>query len=276
MKNCVFLAASAQHVGKTSASVGVVRGVQRMLFQKNIRGTVGYMKPVGQKSVCMPDGDKMVHVDKDVPVFKEILGCTNSSYREMNPVLIGKSYTRRYLDGEISSEMEFEQIRKSFESIVNKSAFTVVEGTGHVGVGSLVGLGNAHIAGRLGIPMVLVLNGGIGSTIDEFVMNRELCLAEGAVIRGVILNKVKPEKLNDIVNYTGDALQRYFDCPILGTVPDIEAVSKTKHVTKLNIEEEDRLEETATHYSNHIDIPELIESVNRPDFSDHLAAATYL
>jgi len=238
-----------------------------MIRQKNIRGgTVGYMKPVGQKSVCCPDErEGSILVDKDVPVFKEIFDCTGD-YREMSPVLIGKTYTRRYLKGEISSDNEFARIRQCFESIAQKSTFTVVEGTGHVGVGSVVGLGNARVAARLGVPMVLVLNGGIGSTIDEFVLNREAILAEGATIRGVILNKVKPEKMAEMRNFTGEALQRYFDVPLLGLVPDIEASSQCKHTEKLNIHEIERTLETADHYRKHIDIPLMIDAINQPEY----------
>lgn len=274
MKNCVFIAASAQHVGKTSASTGVVHGIKKFVQKRAIPGSVGYMKPVGQKSVCLKVGSRDIVVDKDVPVFKNTLGCAGD-YSEMSPVLIGKTYTRRFLDGEISAEAELTRIRRCFENISAKSTFTVVEGTGHVGVGSVVGLGNARVAAQLGVPMVLVLNGGIGSTIDEFVMNRETCLAEGASIRGVILNKVIPEKVEEIRHYTGEALQRYFDTPLLGVVPDIEAVPNSvhKHEKKLNTQEEERTLETANHYSNNIDVSLLIDVVNQPECVPQLQVA---
>lgn len=43
---------------------------------------------------------------------------------------------------------------------------------GHVGVGSVVGLSNARVARELGLEIVLVANGGLGSTFDELELNR--------------------------------------------------------------------------------------------------------
>ena len=45
--------------------------------------------------------------------------------------------------------------------------FVVVEGTGHCGVGSVLGWNNARVAATLGVDVVLVANGGIGSTFDD-------------------------------------------------------------------------------------------------------------
>ena len=73
----------------------------------------------------------------------------------------------------------------------------LVEGTGHCGVGSVVGLNNAEVAKMLGLEMVLVANGGLGSPFDELMLNKTLCDHTGTKIRGVIVNKVKPEKVVD-------------------------------------------------------------------------------
>jgi len=236
----LFVAATRQHTGKTSAALGIVSGLQYLLnaAQPPLRPSrhgaagapdaplgVGFMKPVGQKSVRVREGSRHFGVDKDVPLFKELLGCAGA-YSEMSPVLVGKGYTRKYLQGKISAADELARIRRSFEAIAHKSDLVVVEGTGHVAVGACVGLSNARVAAHLNAPMVLVLNGGIGSTLDEFVLNAQLCHAEGARIGGVILNKINPSKLRDVEKFTVDALERVHGVPVLGCVPDFEFLSR--------------------------------------------------
>lgn len=213
----VFIAATAQHTGKTSASLGIVSGLQQILEHKK----VGFMKPVGQKSIEVTHGinfEKSV-VDKDVPLFKELLNC-EGVYSEMSPVLIPKGYTKSFLNGNISAESEMAHVENCFDSIRSKSDIVVCEGTGHVGVGSAVGLSNATVAAKLNIPMILVVNGGIGSTLDEFALNAQFCQSQGATIGGVILNKVKEDKVQDMLEYTGAALEKWFNVPLLGVVPD--------------------------------------------------------
>ena len=50
--------------------------------------------------------------------------------------------------------------------------------TGHCGVGSVLGWNNARVAATLGVDVVLVANGGIGSTFDDLALNVLACRAE--------------------------------------------------------------------------------------------------
>lgn len=78
----------------------------------------------------------------------------------------------------VPSDVEFDKqvalIKRGFRNICANNDFVVVEGTGHVGVGSVIGLSNARVARELGIDMVLVAKGGIGSTFDELELNRQV------------------------------------------------------------------------------------------------------
>ena len=60
-------------------------------------------------------------------------------------------------------------------SSINKGmSITICEGTGHAGVGSVVGTGNARVAEELGADVVLVANGGLGRAFDELQLNRAM------------------------------------------------------------------------------------------------------
>ena len=211
----LFVAATRQHVGKTSVSLGLVAGMQQLF-----RGKVGYCKPVGQESISLRDEltGRRIIVDKDVPLFKESLGCVGD-WSEMSPVLIGKGKTKEFLDGRIPIRELMTRAVNGVMSIRTKCEFQVIEGTGHVGVGSICGISNSIIAATIRSPMVLVVNGGIGRAFDDLTLNKALCEAEGATIIGVILNKVQREKMEQTEIYMRKALSRWM-IPLIGVVPE--------------------------------------------------------
>lgn len=94
----IYVAATKEHVGKTSTSMALLSGLQKR-FHK-----VGFMKPVGQKSlrVQTDDGD-WINIDKDAVLVKEHFGLDHLDYRHTSPVLIPQGYTKDYLDGDRKS-----------------------------------------------------------------------------------------------------------------------------------------------------------------------------
>jgi len=112
-------------VGKTSVSLSIV-GAMQQLF----KGRVGYCKPVGQESIVVRDGTtaKRVLVDKDVPLFKEALGCVGE-WHEMSPVLMRKGFTKEFLDGRVPVRELHERAVNGVMSIRSRCEFQVIEGT---------------------------------------------------------------------------------------------------------------------------------------------------
>jgi phosphate acetyltransferase len=141
----------------------------------------------------------------------------------MSPVVIPPGYTRKFLDGEITLESQLRKIRQSFERITAQNDYTIVEGTGHTGVGSIVDVNNARVAAELGIDMILIANGGIGSAFDDLALNYSLCREYGVRVRGVILNKVRPDKLEMVREYFPKALEKW-DIPLIGVVPNLSVL----------------------------------------------------
>lgn len=99
-----------------------------------------------------------------------------------------------------------------------------MEGTGHTGVGSIVDVNNARVAAELGIDMVLIANGGIGSAFDDLALNYALCRDYGVTVRGVILNKVRPDKVEMVAEYFPKAL-RQWGMPLIGVVPNLPSLA---------------------------------------------------
>lgn len=159
----IFVAATKQHVGKTTTSLALMSGLQKR-FPK-----VGFIKPVGQQHVTVHSETlgKEIRVDKDICLLKEQFHLDHIDYRHMSPVIIPRGYTKKYIDGEISYDEQLKDIEHAFEKVSEASDVVLLEGTGHCAVGSVVGVNNAQVAGMLGASMILIANGGLGSAFDE-------------------------------------------------------------------------------------------------------------
>lgn len=204
----IFVAATGQHVGKSTLCLGIIAGLKKRY--KNI----GFLKPVGQEHVQVESGSQ---VDKDVVLFKEQFRL-KADYEDMSPVIVPSGFTRRYLDGDFDDASFLDKITKAYEHVTARNDYTVVEGTGHVGVGTIIGLNNARIAAALGLDVIIICQGGLGSSLDELALNITLCHHHGARVRGVILNRVLDSKRKMLLNYFPRALQ-IWDIPLIGAIP---------------------------------------------------------
>ena len=139
-------------------------------------------------------------------------------YADMSPVLIPSGYTRRFLDGEIDPRQQEEAVTSAWERMSASYPNMVVEGTGHMGVGSIVGLDNARVAKLLGLDVVLVCEGGLGSAFDELSLNLSVCREQGVTVRAVVLNKCRVDKLEMLREYFTKALMPH-GIPLAGVVP---------------------------------------------------------
>lgn len=204
----LFIASTGQHVGKTTTCLGLFSGLKKRFAH------VDYMKPIGQEHV---EVKKRLSVDKDVLIFKEHFAL-KASYKDMSPVLIPTGFTRQFLDKKIDEKDLIDRIKDALKALHKKNGFVIVEGTGHCGVGSIINLNNAQVASLLGIPMVLVASGGLGSAYDELILNKTLCEMHGVKVLGIILNRVLPEKKSMVEHYMPLALRRS-KLPLIGSIP---------------------------------------------------------
>lgn len=208
MSNAIFVASTGQNVGKTTICLGLIAALRKRFSQ------IGFIKPIGQQHVQVEPG---LNVDKDVVLFKKHFNI-QTHYIDMSPIILPSGFTRDFLDG-LVDEKEMEQtICSSFEKVRQENHFTIVEGTGHVGVGSIIQLNNARVASLLGLEMILVASGGLGSTFDELALNIALCREYGVKIKGIILNRVLSDKREMIENYFPKALQKW-NIPLMGCLP---------------------------------------------------------
>ncbi|MDF1867690.1 MAG: AAA family ATPase [Saprospiraceae bacterium] len=206
MTKSIYVAATSQHVGKTTSTLGLVATLRR----KGI--DVGYCKPVGQEFVDL--GDLMV--DKDALLFSKIMSFELSSVVH-SPVILGQGATTAYLDD--PGKFNYRNRILAAARILNsRHDMVVYEGTGHPGVGSVVDLSNAEVAKLLGAEVVMIVEGGIGNTIDRLNMSLALFREKEVPIIGVIINKVRPDKMEKVRSYVKKWLKSE-NLPLLGVLP---------------------------------------------------------
>jgi BioD-like phosphotransacetylase family protein len=177
----VFLAATGQNRGKTTTSLGLLAAIR----DRGLR--LGFVKPVGQRYLVV-DGTR---ADEDAVLMSEAFDLTDP-LDDMSPVTLPRHFTTDYVLGRINDDLGA-QVAAAFERIAADKDVVVIEGTGHAGVGAVVGLSNARVAALLDAPVIIVSEGGIGRPIDEIVLNGALFAAHGVRVLGAVVNKVDVE-----------------------------------------------------------------------------------
>ncbi len=201
----LYLAATGQNRGKTTASLGLLDGFRRRGLQ------AGFMKPVGQRTVIL-DG---VPADEDAVLMRAIFGLPER-FEDISPVHIPRGFTKAYIGGEVVEDLG-DRIDAAHAAFANHDLL-LIEGTGHAGVGAVIGLSNAAVAARLRAPAVIVSEGGVGRPIDEIVLNASHFAAHGVTVAGAIVNKVRMEEQPGIERTLERGLARH-GIALLGVLP---------------------------------------------------------
>ena len=114
------------------------------------------------------------------------------SYSVMSPVHIPRGFTKAYIAGKVVEDLGA-RIHAAHREFADHDVL-LIEGTGHAGVGAVIGLSNAVVAAMLGAPAVIVSEGGVGRPIDEIVLNAAHFPAYGVRVAGAIVNKVRVDE----------------------------------------------------------------------------------
>lgn len=212
MLDRLYIAATSQHVGKTTSTLGLMAAIGARGYK------VSYCKPVGQEFVDLGD----LQVDKDALLFARGMDFELKSELH-SPVIIGRGVTAQYLDD--PTQFDFtSKITRASRRLQAENEFVIYEGTGHPGVGSVCNISNAQVARLLDAPVVMIVEGGVGSTIDKLNMNLAMFREQRVPVRGVIVNKCRPKKIEKVRHYVGLYLQK-LGIPLLGVLPYEKALS---------------------------------------------------
>jgi BioD-like phosphotransacetylase family protein len=209
----VFIAATRQNDGKTTASLGLLAALQ------NVYPRIGYIKPVGQRFVEIEEQK----IDEDTVLMDRVYRL-NCPLVDMSPIAVEPDFTRKYLESS-NYDALVKRIQNAFDRVAWEKDLVLCEGSGHAGVGSVFDLSNARVAKLLGAKVIIVTQGGIGKPIDEVSLNQALFEKEGVEIIGVILNKVLGKKIDYITEFARRGLKRK-GLELLGVVPHQPVLSQ--------------------------------------------------
>jgi hypothetical protein len=202
----VFLAATGQNRGKTTTSLGLLAAIRD-------RGlSLGFMKPVGQRYLVI-DGTR---ADEDAVLMSEVFDLPDA-LNDMSPVTLPRHFTTDFIMGRVSDDLEG-QVRAAYQRVADGKDVVVIEGTGHAGVGAVVGVSNARVASVLDAPVIVVSEGGIGRPIDEIVLNVALFEAHGARVLGAVVNKVDVDSHPDLPEVLAKGLAQH-GIELMGCIP---------------------------------------------------------
>src|ERR1044072_4002326 len=116
----LYLAATGQNRGKTTAALGLFEGFIR-------RGLdAGFMKPVGRRTVS----DQGEPADEDAVLMRAVFGL-QESYSILSPVHIPRGFTKAYIAGEVVENLgaKIDAAHATFDA----HDILLIEGTGHTG-----------------------------------------------------------------------------------------------------------------------------------------------
>lgn len=206
MAKKIFIAATGQHCGKTTMSVALIHLLKKQGYR------VGFMKPVGQEFVEY----KGLEIDKDAALMHELFKMNDEVLDAVSPIVIKSKYTQDFLDGKISNEEIETKILQSAKKMDSLYDYIILEGTGHGGVGSVIGFNNAKVAAMLNAKVLLVCPGGIGNAIDRVHMNMALYEKYGSQLLAIMANKVLVDKREKIHKYLSKALNVFSENILMG------------------------------------------------------------
>jgi BioD-like phosphotransacetylase family protein len=202
----VFLAATGQNRGKTTTSLGLTAAIAA----RGLRN--GFIKPVGQRYLVV-DGTR---ADEDAVLMKAVFDLPDA-LDDMSPVTLPRHFTTDYILGRVKENLQ-QAVIEAAARVSDGKDLLLIEGTGHAGVGAVVGLSNARVAALLEAPVVIVSEGGVGRPIDEIVLNHALFERHGVRVLGAVVNKVDVETHPQLPQVLAQGLAQH-EIELLGCIP---------------------------------------------------------
>jgi BioD-like phosphotransacetylase family protein len=208
----IFLAATGQNRGKTTVSLGLAA----LIAADGHR--LGFLKPVGQRYLVI-DGTR---ADEDAVLMKEVFDLPDA-LNDMSPVTLPRHFTTDYVMGRVTDDLA-SAVTRAADAVSQDKDVVLIEGTGHAGVGAVIGLSNARVAEMLDAPVVIVSEGGVGRPIDEIVLNHALFERHSVRVLGAVVNKVNVDANPDLPEVLGQGLAQH-GIELIGCIPFSELLA---------------------------------------------------
>jgi uncharacterized protein len=222
----IYISGAHQHSGKTVTSIGLLSLLSKIYPSEDL----GYIKPVGQELILLDDGTT---IDKDAQIIDKFGQIPSLDLKIISPVQFPSTFTREFLDSD-NQEQLTKKLSSNIEyalGFLKNKKYIIAEGTGHPGVGSIVGLSNAVVSNMMGADILYISDGGIGRAIDRMEVDLSYFRYMGSSLKGIIFNKVIEDKIPLMKKYiTEELINKRFrsinNTPvnILGYLPKVRTI----------------------------------------------------
>jgi dethiobiotin synthetase len=203
----VFITGTDTGVGKTVIATGLVRG----LVEQGLR--VAVMKPVASGSERTSEGLR----NEDALALMAVSNVP-APYASVNPYCFEPAISPHIAADDVGIHVDLAQIRRSFESLVERSDWIVAEGAG----GWLAPIGTAtsirDLAQTLHLPVVMVVGLRLGC-INHALLTKLAIESHGARFAGWVANTIDPGMARRTENL--ETLIRLIGEPPLAIVPSL-------------------------------------------------------
>ena len=195
--NGIFITGTDTDVGKTF----VASGLAASMHDDGI--DVGVMKPVAtgsREDVCMLIKASKVDDDEE----------------DVNPVFLSIAASPLAASRLLKEEIDISKIRESFDKLMSKHEYMIVEGIGGVMVPITTSYSVIDMIKELGLPVLIVCRGALG-TINHTLLTINVCNTNSIDIAGIIANKVSDELERNAI----DIIIELTNIPLFGKIPTI-------------------------------------------------------
>jgi BioD-like phosphotransacetylase family protein len=190
----LYVVGTQRDIGKTTFCIGLIGALRQ-------RGlSVGYTKPLGQR-ISSVDGQE---VHDDALVVSQVLEEDAGSAPMAVPLTRGR-VEREIFD--LHAPELAEKVVQVCRRLRDQYDVVVIEGMGHVAMGSCLQLSAGDVAKAIGARPLLISEAGIGRAIDAISLCATFLTARGADMMGAVVNKVWPEKYTRVRDATTKGLE---------------------------------------------------------------------
>lgn len=182
----LYIVGTERNVGKTTLALGLLHEMRR----RGLR--TAYLKPLGQH--FSKDEDGLLH--DDARVVARVLGDSFNDTAGL-AVAIGKGAVEKEVAAARSDQL-LEQISQDVQRLSADHDVIVLEGMGNVAMGACLHLSAADVARHVDARVLLVVEAGIGRTIDETILCSTFIRAQQAKMVGIVVSKTRQPKYDRI------------------------------------------------------------------------------
>jgi len=183
----IYIVGTKRDVGKTTLALGLLHELRGRGFR------TAYLKPLGQHFSTAVEGG-VFH--NDARVVACLLDSAARDTAEM-AVSIGRGRVQEELKAKRSDEL-LRQIQVDVERLAGSHDAIVLEGMGNVAMGACMHMSAADVARTVSARALLVVEAGVGRTMDEILLCATFMKAQGADFMGVVVSKAWPTKYDRI------------------------------------------------------------------------------